>query len=61
MSIAESMLNEELHRSGRIADSESALAELTRDYEVNRDIYQDLLRRRENARVSMELDREKRA
>lgn len=60
MSIAESMLNEELHRSGRIAESESALAELTRDYEVNRDIYQDLLRRRENARVSMELDREKR-
>jgi polysaccharide chain length determinant protein (PEP-CTERM system associated) len=60
MSIAESMLNEELNRSGRIAESESALAELTRDYEVNRDIYQDLLRRRENARVSMELDREER-
>jgi hypothetical protein len=32
------------------------LAELTRDYEVNRDIYRDLLRRRENARVSMSLD-----
>ncbi len=60
MSIAESMLNEELNRSRRIADSESALAELTRDYEVNRDIYQDLLRRRENARVSMQLDREER-
>ena len=60
MAIAESMLNEELNRSRRIADSESALAELTRDYEVNRDIYQDLLRRRENARVSMQLDREER-
>lgn len=60
MNIAESMLNEELSRSGRIAESESALAELTRDYEVNRDIYQDLLKRRENARVSMELDREER-
>ena len=60
LSIAESMLNEELARSHRIAESESALAELTRDYEVNRDIYQDLLKRRENARVSMELDREKR-
>lgn len=58
--IAESLLNEELDRSRRIAASESALAELTRDYEVNRDIYQDLLRRRENARVSMELDREER-
>ncbi len=60
MSIAESMLSDELNRSRRIADSESALAELTRDYEVNRDIYQDLLRRRENARVSMQLDREER-
>ena len=27
---------------------------------MNRDIYQDLLRRRENARVSMELDKERR-
>ena len=60
MGIAESLLQEELGRSRRIAESESALAELTRDYEVNRDIYQDLLRRRENARVSMELDREER-
>jgi polysaccharide chain length determinant protein (PEP-CTERM system associated) len=60
LDIAESMLNAELDRSRRIAESESALAELNRDYEVNRDIYQDLLRRRENARVSMELDREKR-
>ena len=47
-------------RIGNQALTESALAELTRDYEVNRDIYQDMLRRRENARVSMELDRERR-
>lgn len=60
LGISESMLNQELDRSRRIAESESALAELTRDYEVNRDLYQDLLRRRENARVSMELDREER-
>lgn len=33
---------------------------MTRDYEVNRDLYQDLLRRRENARVSMQLDQEER-
>jgi len=52
----EAMLNAELERSKRIANSENALAELTRDYEVNRDIYQDLLKRRENARVSMDLD-----
>ena len=60
MGASESMLREELERGRRIAASESALAELTRDYEVNRDIYQDLLRRRENARVSMQLDREER-
>ena len=56
ITMAEGMLSDELARSVRIASSESALAELTRDYEVNRDLYQDLLRRRENARVSMNLD-----
>lgn len=60
MSVAESLLDGELDRSRRIAASESALAELTRDYEVNREIYQDLLRRRENARVSMGLDQQNR-
>ena len=60
MGVAQSLLGEELDRSRRIAASESALAELTRDYEVNREIYQDLLRRRENARVSMGLDQENR-
>lgn len=60
MNVSQELLDGELGRSRRIAASESTLAELTRDYEVNRDIYQDLLRRRENARVSMELDREKR-
>ena len=38
---------------------DARLAELTRDYQINRDIYQDLLRRRENARVSMNLDRDR--
>jgi polysaccharide chain length determinant protein (PEP-CTERM system associated) len=60
MSASEGLLDQELERSRRVAASESTLAELTRDYEVNRDIYQDMLRRRENARVSMELDRERR-
>ena len=57
---SEQMLQAELARGERIALSEGELAELTRDYEVNRDIYQDMLRRRENARVSMDLDRERR-
>ncbi len=56
MSASESMLQAELERSKRIADSENVTSELTRDYTVNRDVYQDLLKRRENARVSMNLD-----
>ncbi len=52
----ESMLEDELGRGRRVHTGEMVLAELTRDYEVNRDIYRDLLRRRENARVSMSLD-----
>lgn len=52
-------LGQELERGKRVQGGEATLAELTRDYTVNRDIYQDLLRRRENARVSMNLDKEK--
>lgn len=57
---SQSLLDQELARSRHIAASESTLAELSRDYEVNRDLYQDLLKRRENARVSMSLDAEQR-
>ncbi|MGY3038778.1 polysaccharide chain length determinant protein (PEP-CTERM system associated) [Rhodanobacter sp. TND4EL1] len=57
---SESMLQSELERSKRIASSENVTSELTRDYNVNRDVYQDLLKRRENARVSMNLDDEQR-
>lgn len=48
-----------LERGKRVHGGEATLAELTRDYQVNRDIYQDLLKRRENARVSKNLDTEK--
>ncbi|MET0290436.1 MAG: XrtA system polysaccharide chain length determinant [Pseudoxanthomonas sp.] len=56
--MAEGMLAKEEARSTRITSSESKTAELNRDYQVDRDIYQDLLKRRENARVSMNLDAE---
>jgi len=56
---AKRQLGQELERGKRVHGGEATLAELTRDYTVNRDIYQDLLRRRENARVSMNLDKEK--
>jgi polysaccharide chain length determinant protein (PEP-CTERM system associated) len=60
ISASEGMLATELERSKRIANSENVTSELTRDYDVNRDVYQDLLKRRENARVSMNLDAEQR-
>jgi polysaccharide chain length determinant protein (PEP-CTERM system associated) len=53
---AKRTLAQELELGKRVHGGEAALSELTRDYQVNRDIYQDLLRRRENARVSMNLD-----
>jgi len=40
--------------------TDTTLSELLRRYEANRDVYQDLLKRRENARVSMDLDVERR-
>lgn len=55
---AKRQLQQELERGRRVHGGEATLAELTRDYQVNRDIYQDLLKRRENARVSMNLDKE---
>ncbi|HEX9812790.1 MAG TPA: XrtA system polysaccharide chain length determinant [Burkholderiales bacterium] len=50
------LLSTEIARAQKLYGGEAMLAELTRDYEVNRDIYHDLLKRRENARVSKNLD-----
>lgn len=49
----------ERSRGVRINESAVKLSELTREYEVNKGIHQDLLRRRENARVSLSLDQNK--
>jgi polysaccharide chain length determinant protein (PEP-CTERM system associated) len=40
----------------RGVSQDTVLSELLRRYEATRDVYQDFLKRRENARVSMELD-----
>lgn len=58
MTQARQQMQLELERGKRVHGGAARLAELTRDYQVNREIYQDLLRRRENARVSMNLDKE---
>jgi polysaccharide chain length determinant protein (PEP-CTERM system associated) len=41
-----------------IPDAENQLLDLTRDYDVNKEIYNDLLKRREIARVSVNVDRQ---
>ncbi|MFK5950006.1 MAG: hypothetical protein QM500_14680 [Methylococcales bacterium] len=52
------MLELEYARARRIHGGEAELAKLTRNYQVNQDIYNDLLRRMERARVSKSLDEE---
>ncbi|VAW58667.1 hypothetical protein MNBD_GAMMA11-2957 [hydrothermal vent metagenome] len=52
------MLEAEYDRARRIHGGENELSKLTRNYQVNQEIYQDLLRRLERARVSRNLDQE---
>lgn len=50
------LLREAFERSERVAGNQEQLSELTRDYDVTRNVYEDMLRRRERARLSMTLD-----
>ncbi len=52
------LMDSERSTLDRISDVEAEVAELTRDYEVNQDMYQSLLNQRENARISMNIDLE---
>lgn len=52
----ERLLDEAFERSQRVAENQAQLSELTRDYDVTRDVYEDMLQRREKARLSMTLD-----
>jgi len=54
----ESDINAELERVREMADPSPELAELARERDVPRDLYQDLLRRLEYARLSLSLDEE---
>ena len=54
----ENLLAKELDRIKLINTYEAELAELTRDYNVTRDFYNEMLLKLENARVSMHLDEE---
>ena len=52
----ERLLEESFERSQRVAENQAELSELTRDYDVTRGVYEDMLQRREKARLSMTLD-----
>jgi polysaccharide chain length determinant protein (PEP-CTERM system associated) len=56
VSSAEKMIGEEHGQSKENAEFQARLAELTRDYTVTKSIYEDMLERREKARLSMALD-----
>ncbi|MEJ2669243.1 MAG: hypothetical protein P8077_02955 [Gammaproteobacteria bacterium] len=50
------LMTEEQERLRRVATSNAELAELVRDYDVTKAIYEDMLERKEKARMSMALD-----
>lgn len=46
----------EVERQKRIAENQAQLSELTRDYDVTRKVYEEMLQKKEAARLSMTLD-----
>lgn len=50
------LLAEAFERGERVAENQAELSELTRDYNVTRNVYEDMLQRRERARLTMTLD-----
>ena len=54
----ETLLQNEIDRSSQSSRVERELTELTRDYQINKELYEDLLRRQESARLSMTLGAE---
>jgi polysaccharide chain length determinant protein (PEP-CTERM system associated) len=53
------LIREEAQRGKGLRSGDARLSELSRDSQINREFYQDLLRRREKARVSMSLDNDR--
>ncbi len=49
-------LEGEFARAKRVAEGNAELSELTRDYDVTKNLYEDFLERKEHARLSMTLD-----
>lgn len=49
-------LEQEYERTERVANNQAELTDLTRDYTVTREVYEEMLSRKESARLSMTLD-----
>ncbi|MFK7862021.1 MAG: XrtA system polysaccharide chain length determinant [Granulosicoccus sp.] len=52
------LLEKEIERSAKTSQVERKMAELTRDYEINKKFYEDLLSQQQNARLTMTLGAE---
>jgi len=52
----ENLLKEEFSRSARVAERQAESSDLTRDYDVIKQVYEEMLGRKESARLSMTLD-----
>lgn len=52
----QALISDQKQRMERIQGNKAQYSDITRDMEVNKQIYDDLLKRREKARVSMHLD-----
>ncbi len=60
ISVSKENISKERKKGKSVHTSDAELAELTRTYNVNKKIYEDLLKRREAARVSKEIDEQHR-
>ena len=56
LSVLSGLLESEFERRQRVAERGAAEAELVRDYDVTKKIYEDMLERKEKARLSMTLN-----
>ncbi len=56
LSNLKNLLTLEMQNAEIVADKQATYSELTRDYDVTKGVYDDMLKRRENARLSMTLD-----
>lgn len=52
------LLDEEYSKADVVTENQAELSDLTRDYQVTKDVYEEMLSRKENAELSMAITRE---